>query len=276
MTIKQAKLGGIMKKTEENSSQKSRKSLKQLSNDESRTENNTINHHSVWRAFRIRCNAFIIGVLVGICIILIKPWNYIHALSFLNQKQNNEMSVSSRSDDTIEIKDNKDSTKASVSISYLKESIKSASDLITTKYFYKDANTYKNTKTFFDHKVPFTTDETVYTYEGTVSLGIDISQISFSVDNTAKTIMVSMPDVKIIANEIDEDSFQFITAKDSIFNNTDMQDYTKLLGELKKKKSEEVMKRKDLIEATKQKSQTVIANLIKHTELASDYTVTFE
>ena len=99
-------------------------------------------------------------------------------------KQNNEISVSSRSDDTIEIKDNKDSTKASVSISYLKESIKSASDLITTRYFYKDANTYKNTKTFFDHEVPFTTDETVYTYEGTVSLGIDISQISFSVDNT--------------------------------------------------------------------------------------------
>ena len=103
-----------------------------------------------------------------------------------------------------------------------------------------------------------------------------VSQISFSVDNTAKTIMVSMPDIKIIANEIDEDSFQFITAKDSIFNNTDMQDYTKPLGELKKKKSEEVMKRKDLIEDTKQKSQTVIANLIKHTELASDYTVTFE
>lgn len=268
-----------MKKTE-NSSQKFGESLKQLSNDESRTENNTINHHSVWRAFCIRCYAFIFGVFVGICIILciilIKPWNYIPALSFLNQKQNNEMSVSSRSDDTIEIKDNKDSTKASVSISYLKESIKSASDLITTRYFYKDANTYKNTKTFFDHEVPFTTDETVYTYEGTVSLGIDISQISFSVDNTAKTILVSMPDVKIIANEIDEDSFQFITAKDSIFNNTDMQDYTKLIGELKKKKSEEVMERKDLIEDTKQKSQTVIANLIKHTALASDYTVTFE
>lgn len=122
-----------MKKTE-NSSQKSGESLKQLSNDESRTENNTINHHSVWRAFCIRCYDFIIGVFVGICIILciilIKPWNYIPALYFLNQKQNNEMSVSSRSDDTIEIKDNKDSTKASVSISYLKESIKSASDLI--------------------------------------------------------------------------------------------------------------------------------------------------
>ena len=103
-----------------------------------------------------------------------------------------------------------------------------------------------------------------------------VSQISFSVDNTAKTIMVSMPDIKIITNEIDEESFQFITAKDSIFNYTDMQDYTKLLGELKKKKSEEVMKRKDLIEDTKQKGQTVIANLVKHTELASDYTVTFE
>ena len=89
-----------------------------------------------------------------------------------------------------------------------------------------------------------------------------VSQISFSVDNTAKTIMVSMPDIKIIANEIDEDSY--------------MQDYTKPLGELKKKKSEEVMKRKDLIEDTKQKGQTVIANLVKHTELASDYTVTFE
>ena len=89
--------------------------------------------------------------------------------------------------------------------------------------------------------------------------------------------MVSMPDVKIIANEIDEDSFQFITAKDSIFNNTDMQDYTKLIGELKK---EEIRrsngKKKTSLRIQKQKSQTVMANLIKHTALASDYTVTFE
>jgi hypothetical protein len=54
-----------MKKTE-NSSQKSGESLKQLSNDESRTENNTINHHSVWRAFCIGCIAFLIGVFVAL------------------------------------------------------------------------------------------------------------------------------------------------------------------------------------------------------------------
>ena len=83
-------------KITENSSQESGESLKQLSNDESRTENNTINHHSVWRAFCIRY-AFIFGVFVGICIILciilIKPWNYMALRAYLWVKSVAEMPV---------------------------------------------------------------------------------------------------------------------------------------------------------------------------------------
>ncbi len=223
--------------------------------------------------FSVRFEAFLIGLVVGLLLMIIQPWNYISGFA---SNRESAVAVSDKADDILEINDEKDSTKAVVTINYLKELTESASDLITTKYFYKDAKNYKNTKKLFNKDLPFTTDEVVYTYEGIISLGIDVSKIGFSVNNTNKEIEVSLPDIKIIANEIDADSFEYITAKDSVFNDTDMENYTTLLAGLKKEKAEKVMGDKDLLDDAKHRSKAVIRELIEKSDLAADYSVIFE
>lgn len=215
---------------------------------------------------------FLIGLFAGIFLMLVQPWRMI------SNRTSEEKTAAAIGDaeDSIVIKDEANEAKAVVTIDYLENKVKDASDLITTRYWYKDANTYANTKKFFDVELPFTTNEVVYTYEGTISLGIDVSGIGFSVDNAQKEIQVRLPDVKIIANEIDADSFEFITAKSSIFNDVKMEDYTSLIAELKKEKASKIMSDDAIMEEVRKRSESVIRDLIQSTDLAADYEIQFD
>lgn len=223
------------------------------------------------RTHRSAAWLFVIGIAVGAALILLKPWDLIRRIS------GDVSSYTTATGETVlEYQDEEDNTKAVVTISYLQELLEPASDLVTTKYLYKDADSYKNAKKFLDHDIPFTTNEVVYTYKGAVSLGIDISQCGFSVDNENKRIEVSLPDIKIIANEIDADSFEFISDKKSAFNPTSMEDYTSLLAKLKNEKAAQVMEDQDLLDEVKKRTETVISNFILRTDLTAGYSVDFK
>ena len=98
---------------------------------------------------------FVVGVFAGIS----KPWDKIGPVII-------------KADSIIE-EDN-----YILTISTVEKIIKPASDLITSKYIYKDADSYENYKNLFGKRVPFTTDKVVFTYKGTVSVGIDLSASS--------------------------------------------------------------------------------------------------
>lgn len=224
-----------------------------------------------YRIIKVRVIAFIIGLVCGVLVMVLKPWTYV-----MGTKSNKNVTmVASEGGATLAIDTADENEKAVVTISYLQELTQDASDLVTTRYFYKDADTYSNTRQICNKNVPLTTTEYVYTYEGTISLGIDMSQIGFSVDNTKKEIEVSLPDIKIIANEIDADSFTYVSSKKSVFNDTDMEDITDLIAGLKTAKAEKVMADEDLLDDAESRAQTVVRDLIIKSDLAAEYKVTF-
>ena len=88
----------------------------------------------------------------------------------------------------------------------VEQALEPVSELITMNYRYKDVGSYTSYKTWFDdEKIPFTTDYQLFTYTGTVKLGYDFSKVTYSVDNENKKITVTLPEVEVIANEIDHD-----------------------------------------------------------------------
>lgn len=225
--------------------------------------------HPNWNGVKIRVTAFVAGLLCGALLVLTSPWK----LAFTAKAD--QMALNAGEGDTIIKIDADENQKAAVTISYLQELTQDASDLITTRYYYKDANTYSNTKQLGDFNLPFTTAEYVYTYEGTVSLGIDISKIGFSVDNTNEEIEVRLPDIRIIANEIDADSFEYYASKTTVFNMTEMADITDLIAALKESKAEKVMADKELLADAEQRAETVVEDLIAKSDLAAGYKITF-
>ena len=203
----------------------------------------------------------LIGFCIGYIACMIKPWNKLE---------------SSSGGTTIVADSTISASNYNLTIENVEKIIKPASDLITSNYNYKDADKYENYKTLFEKRVPLTTDETIFTYEGKVSVGIDLSDVDYAIDNEHETIIVTIPEIAIISNEIFEDTFEYPFESDSVFNSTDMEDYTNLLSTLKKKKADEVSNDTDFMDDAKQKTENVIEEFLTTADETKDYSVIFK
>lgn len=158
----------------------------------------------------------------------------------------------------------------------VEEILKPASDLITMRYCYTDTDTYENYKQLFGKKVPFTTDKVVFTYDGYISVGMNLSDINYYINDSNKTINIILPDIVVIANEIDHSSFEYPYQSDSIFNSTDMEDFTQLINSLKEKKAGDVMNNKRFMDSAEENTKRVIEGFLTGSESTKDYTVKFQ
>lgn len=163
-----------------------------------------------------------------------------------------------------------------LTITNIKEVLEPARDLITTKYYYTDSNTYENYKELFGQKVPFTTDKVIFTYDGVISVGVDLSRLRYSIDHNEKIITITLPKVKILANELDESSFEFPYMADSIFNATEMDDYVELLGRLKQERADELMANTAFMEDALENTKSVIEKFLTASDVTKKYEVVFK
>lgn len=226
--------------------------------------------HHVLAGVKVRTIAFGAGLTCGVLLMVIRPWE-----QMLAGNGNTMPAVAAEGETVLAVDTGDRHEKANVTISYLQEITNDASDLVTTRYHYQNANTYTNTKQLWNINLPLTTTEYVYTYEGTVCLGIDVSEIGFSVDNAHQEIEVCLPDVEIVANEIDADSFVYYTSKTTIFNMTEMGDITALIDVLQQDEADRVMADKALLGEAETRAEDVVESLILRSDLAAEYTVVF-
>ena len=165
---------------------------------------------------------------------------------------------------------------AVVSVWNVEEILKPASELITVKYNYTDADVFENYKQIRGWKIPGTTNKTIFTYDGVISVGIDFAQIGVQVDHDAQTITISLPEPSVIANEIDASSFQYYDVSNSVFNQTEVGDVTELIKVLKEKKEEKILANPEVLHQAEENAQTVMRSFLSASDLTKDYSVVFE
>lgn len=160
----------------------------------------------------------------------------------------------------------------------LREVIAPASKLISYEYFYTDADQYEKSQPLFktNIKVPFTTNQTVFTYSGTISAGIELSKVVFDVDNDAKTIRVLLPEPEILAHQLDMGSLQFYDIKKSVFTRVDFGDYAEMQAALMEKQEIKLGQNEKFWENLKTNTQTLIHNLITASGKIDEYSITYE
>lgn len=201
----------------------------------------------------------IIGFIMGVSVCVIKP-----------KEKSEKEPIVTIIDNTI-VEEN-----YTLTISNVKEVLKPASDLISTKYYYTDADTYENYKELFGKRVPFTTDKVVFIYDGIISVGIDLAEVDYEINNDNKVIVITLPEIKILSNEIDAESFEFPYMSDSVFNTTQMNDYTELIGKLKAEKEEELMDNNELINEAMENTKDVLEQFLTVSENTKEYMVIFK
>ena len=162
-----------------------------------------------------------------------------------------------------------------VSIGHVEEIIKPASDLITTRYYYTDADIFEDYKQLLGRRLPFTTNKTVFTYEGVVGIGFDLSAVNVEVDGGQKQIILTLPEAQIVSNEIDADSFRYFDVSNSVFNQTEMGDVTELVAVLKQKTAERVMQDPELLEQAAGNAEQILLGLLNASDLSQTYTISF-
>ena len=158
----------------------------------------------------------------------------------------------------------------------MEQALEPVSELITMNYRYKDVGSYTSYKTWFDdEKIPFTTDYQLFTYTGTVKLGYDFSKVTYSVDNENKKITVTLPEVEVIANEIDHDSFEVQDEKSSVFNQQSFDDFASVENELIEKKNAEVLADDEAVEEASQNAELIMKDFLQQNEKFDEYDIVF-
>ena len=86
----------------------------------------------------------------------------------------------------------------------------------------------------FGLSIPFTQSKYIYSYDVIIKAGYDFSEIQWSVDEGKKQIKVKLPEVKVLSNEIDLDSFKVYYEKESIFRPISLEENNTAMKELQK------------------------------------------
>ena len=166
--------------------------------------------------------------------------------------------------------------KSTLDVKTIEEILQPAGDLITQRYYYTDMDTFESYKELLGAKIPLTTDKVVFTYKGAISAGIVLSKVEFAVDEEEKTVTVTLPDIFIVSNEIFEDEFKAYEIKNSIFTETKFTDYALLLGSMKTKKAEELMKNQKFRDEARKEAENVISAFLKNATVSKDYKIVFK
>ena len=211
----------------------------------------------------------VLGFIIGVVFCIVKPWT----MDFDFSKKNEKVTVS---DTGTTIEYQKEDQKNLVTVSTLQAIVNKASDLITTKYHYQDACSKESAKSFKKLKLPFTTSKVVFTYKGCISLRIDLSKVQYDIDNDRMEITLVIPDIEVLADEIDDNSFEIVDEKNSLFNPQELDDYATLMAELKKEKEAEVLADSDLMSEAEQNTRSVLQEFLTTDDETADYTFLFK
>ncbi|GEM_PF-1156386 len=151
-----------------------------------------------------------------------------------------------------------------------------ASELVSYKYFYTSAADMEKFKEIFGRKIPGTTDKTVFTYDGTISAGIDLSKLSYDViDNDARTIVITMPAPEILSHELDTSSFSYYNMTNSIFTHVTPEELTGKIDELKQREERKLWKNEDFFRSVSDNAKNVLTDILTMNSDTQDFKVTF-
>lgn len=123
--------------------------------------------------------------------------------------------------------------KREVTVEVLAEELKEMGELNTAEYCFTIVEQYSKTKPVF--KVFDATASFMYSYDGSITAGIDCDKIKIKKDEEKKIITITIPKAKITHVDIDKDSFQAYSEKEQLWNKLTIEDYNDSLKEFETK-----------------------------------------
>ena len=163
-----------------------------------------------------------------------------------------------------------------VSVDTIKTIIKPASELVTGKYYYTNAVSDEDPITIKGLELPGTKNKYVFTYDGTISAGYDLSKAKIDVDNESKTIKISMPEMQILSSEVDESSYEFKYKSNSIFNDNELERNSETRAKLDKKMRKKASEDSGFTKMTEENAEAVLKSFLTSSGDTKGYEIDIE
>ncbi len=153
--------------------------------------------------------------------------------------------------------------------------IQDIGQLATAEYVYTVTQTAdKESLEVLGIKLPFTSSRVIYSYSGVIKAGIEFGEVKVNVNDSNKTITVTLPDPIQISNEIDNDSLMVYDEKYSLFNTFTFSDMNMSQEELKKA-AETSSAERGLFDNAIVNAKTIIESNIYNMYSKDEYTIHF-
>jgi hypothetical protein len=153
----------------------------------------------------------------------------------------------------------------------IEDGLKDMGVLTTEEYYFTQAEEYSSSKKvlIFDSKSSFT-----YSYDGTVSAGIDCNNVKIAKDDEAKTVTITIPKADIVSVNLDKESFKIYEEKEGLWNKTGINDFNDSLIEFENAAKAKALE-KGIIDKADEGAKKLIASFVDSLIDSDEYTVTY-
>ena len=157
----------------------------------------------------------------------------------------------------------------------IRSSMANIGKLCTAEYNYTHVEHVDSSREIKGFKIPFTTSMFIYSYDGTITAGIDFTKIQIDKNDTIKVITVILPEFEIISSEVHHDSFQLYDEKNNIFNPISVADVADSLVDLENSEKEKAIG-EGLLDKARENAITLVENFMHGSYDVGDYEIIVE
>ena len=158
-----------------------------------------------------------------------------------------------------------------ISSTALAQQLQEVNELAVLDYNYTKVGKFENSLKLNGWSIPLTKKSFLLTYAGRIQAGVDMSALE--VNMKGKKILVSLPEVRILNNVLDEKSIEVYDETKNIFNPISINDYKTFAAKQKERVEDEAIENGLLSEAATKAQSTIRKFLQMIPEIKDDYTI---
>ena len=158
-----------------------------------------------------------------------------------------------------------------ISSAALAQQLQEVNELAVLDYNYTKVGKFENSLKLNGWSIPLTKKSFLLTYAGRRQDGVDMSAMEVNVKG--KKILVTLPEVRILNNVLDEKSIEVYDETKNIFNPISINDYKTFATKQKERVEDEAIENGLLSEAATKAQSTIRKFLQMIPEIKDDYTI---
>ncbi len=158
---------------------------------------------------------------------------------------------------------------------YIGNYVKQSKELVSYKYFYTNTAMFENKKSVYGFNLPLTSKRFIISYNGKATLGVDLSHVSAEIKGK-KIIISNLGEIKILSNELDENSMKIFDESTSLFSSWNIKDYQNFFADQKGEVEKKIMESELPQQAKTSAEETIKQLLTLNPQISSQYEIEFK